>query len=188
MALCRAPPPGTASSALCMLSGTAAQKLEASPRGPTGQCGAVVFRRLILGLWATCCLRHPRYSPGPRAAHASRSRSQGSGVTHWLLHHAGPEPGRLCRGGHAGPLEFVDVHAGWCTHAAIVADEHVGSAGGMGRGDRGVPPITPAVLAPSPHHLHLYLLPAYTLCGVFARVTLLLPPPYPERLGGACPP
>lgn len=136
----------------CALSGTAAQKLEAVSRGPTGQCGAVGCLRLILGalghlLPSLTHVIHPGLEGG-----GARSRSQGSGgyslAASIML---AQNRGCLCRGSIVGAAELVDVHAGWCTHAAIVAGRTCrSSAGGMGRcRDRGAS-CAPAVLAPSP--------------------------------------
>lgn len=49
----------------------------------------------------------------------------GQGLLTGCLHHAGPEAGLLVQGVVVGAAQLVDVHAGWCAHAAVVADEHV---------------------------------------------------------------
>lgn len=49
----------------------------------------------------------------------------GLGVLTCRLHHAGPEPGLLVQRVVIGAAQLVDVHAGRCAHAAVVADEHV---------------------------------------------------------------
>lgn len=134
----------------------------------------------FLGLWATCCLVLIRVIHQGSAGDARGQGPRGLGLLTGCLHHAGPEPGLLVQRVVVGAAELVDVHAGWRTHAAIVADEHVEVLwAGWGAETAGCLPLPP-LCRRLPHYLHLHQLPTvHTLCGVFARVTLLLPPPLP---------
>lgn len=49
----------------------------------------------------------------------------GLGLLTGRLHHAGPELGLFVQRVIVGAAQLVDVHTGWCAHAAVVADEHV---------------------------------------------------------------
>lgn len=50
---------------------------------------------------------------------------RGAGLLTGRLHHAGPEAGLLVQRVIIRAAQLIDVHAGWCAHAAVVADEHV---------------------------------------------------------------
>lgn len=90
-----------------------------------GQFGSVVALDRFLGLWAACCLVLTHVIHRGSGGDALSQGLGGLGLLTGCLHHAGPEPGLLVQRVVVRAAQLVDVHAGWRTHTAIVADEHV---------------------------------------------------------------